>query len=69
MRGGRRKEGREEGREGEEGGGAGGMAGEREGGREEEGRSHHHNSCPSTRSRMSVKLCPPNAWHSQWRCR
>ena len=22
-------------------------------------------SCPSTRSRMSVKLCPPNAWHSR----
>ena len=22
---------------------------------------HHHHSCPSTRSRMSVKLCPANA--------
>ena len=30
--------------------------------------SHHH-SCPSTRSRMFVKSCPPNAWHSRWRCR
>ena len=25
-------------------------------------RSTH--SCPPTRSRMSVKVCPPNAWHS-----
>ena len=31
--------------------------------------SSHHHSCPSTRSHMSVKLCPPNAWHSRWRCR
>ena len=30
--------------------------------------SYHH-SCPSTRSRMFVKSCPPNAWHSRWRCR
>ena len=29
----------------------------------------HHHSCPSTRSRMFVKSCPPNAWHSRWRCR
>ena len=31
--------------------------------------NHHHHSYPSTRSRMSVKSCPPNAWHSRWRCR
>ncbi len=29
----------------------------------------YHHSCPSTRSRMFVKSCPPNAWHSRWRCR
>ena len=26
---------------------------------------NHHHSCPSTRSRMFVKSCPPNAWHSR----
>ena len=31
--------------------------------------SDHHHSCPSTGSRMSVKLCPPTAWHSRWRFR
>ena len=38
----------------------------REGGRE--GGETDHNLCSSSMRCMSVKSCPPNAWHSRWRC-
>ena len=28
----------------------------------------HRHSCPSTSCMSVIRSCPPNAWHSRWRC-